>query len=178
MKTLNQIGFMCGTDKATAHNYLNFYQQILEGFNPVDILEIGVLNGASLRMWKLFYPDARVCGIDTNDPIKVEGCEVIQADATDVFYLETLFAGRMFSLIIDDGSHFTKDQQIAFHFLFNNKLSSDGFYIMEDIHTSFIHQFVNSKFTTFDLLTLKYDCEQYWGKGHHYDSGTLIIKHQ
>ena len=179
MPTLQQIGFMYGTDKATAHHYLDFYEQELRGFNPSEILEIGVLDGASLRTWKLFYPDAFVCGIDIAAAKTIEGCTVYQADAIDVYHLESLFLNNSFSLIIDDGSHNTRDQQIAFQYLFNNKLAAGGFYIMEDVHTSFISSFVNSKFTTYELLKAKYDCREFWrDPSIKTDSGTIIIKKQ
>ena len=173
---LQQIGMKYETDKATAHHYCDFYERELTNFRPLKILEIGVLNGASLRMWHEFYPGAIVIGIDFEKCAPVDGCVVLHADATDLFYLEVLFANHQFDLIIDDGSHFTKDQQIAFHYLFNQKLRPGGYYIMEDVHTSFIPAFVNSTFTTYDILKARYKCREYWDKPHKQDSGTLIIQ--
>lgn len=147
--TLHEIGLKHGTDKATAHHYCDFYEKELEGLNPKRILEIGVKDGASLRMWKEFYPDAQVVGVDINPHIYVEGCSVVQMDQCDIYALAAL---EKFDLIIDDGSHMTLHQQISYHSLFNGQLRKGGFYIIEDIHTSFYKEYVNSAITTFNLF--------------------------
>lgn len=148
--TLHEIGLKYGTDKATHHGYCDFYERELEGLNPKRILEIGVKDGASLRMWKEFYPDAEVIGIDINPPIKVPDCEVYQIDQTDVYHLRLL---ANFDLIIDDGSHMTLHQQISFFQLYNFQLNTNGAYIIEDIHTSFHPEYVNSFFKTADVIS-------------------------
>lgn len=169
---LHEIGLKHGTDKATYHGYCDFYEKELKGLNPKRILEIGVKDGASLRMWKEFYPESQVMGIDINPPIKVPGCRVYQLNATDIYSLG--FLGR-FDLIIDDGSHMTLDQQISFYFLFNAMLKKGGVYIVEDIHTSFYKEYINSSTTTFELL-------KGMGKlfqripGDTSDSNTLLIR--
>lgn len=177
MGRLHELGLMYGSDKATYHNYCDFYEKELAGLNPSEILEIGVLNGASLRMWKAFYPTAFVTGIDINHPKTVLDCETWQIDATDIYHMEDMFNEVMFDLIIDDGSHMCKDQQIAFQYLYHNKLHPGGIYIMEDVHTSFLSMFCNSKHTTYDLLKAKYPgAVEFWNKQDKSDSGTMIIK--
>lgn len=168
---LHQIGLKHATDKATYHQYCDFYEQELHGLNPKRILEIGVKDGASLRMWKEYYPEAEVIGIDITKPMQIEGCTVLQMDGTDVYALQEL--GK-FDLIIDDGSHNTKDQQISFEYLFNHGLKRGGVYIIEDIHTSFYMQYINSKFTTYDLMKDKGKLFQRI-PGDTSDSNTLLI---
>lgn len=172
--TLHQIGLKHGTDKAAFHGYCDFYEQELQGLNPKRILEIGVKDGASLRMWKEFYPDAEVVGIDINEPIEVPGCKVFKMDQTDVYHLLTLGG---FDLIIEDGSHMTLHQQITFMFLFNNSLHPGGIYIIEDIHTSFYTGYINSHFTTYDLFAGTANTRLFQRiPGDTSDSNTIIIK--
>lgn len=147
--TLHEIGLKYGTDKATHHGYCDFYEKELKGLNPKRILEIGVKDGASLRMWKDFYPDAEVVGIDIN-AIHVPECLVYPINQCDVFIIQKL--GK-FDLIIDDGSHMTLHQQISFNHLFANQLNLGGVYIIEDIHTSFYSEYINSEFTTYEIFT-------------------------
>lgn len=171
--TLNEIGLKHHTDKAYAHHYLEFYEKNLPK-KVKRILEIGVHNGASLKMWKEYYPDAEVIGIDTNKPINVEGCIVLQLDAKDVFALQNL---GDFDIVIDDGSHNTLDQQIAYYAL----CKQAKVYIMEDLHTSFYKHYINSSATTVDILKAlekegKIDIK-FWSNTEDFsDSYTAIIK--
>lgn len=146
--TLQEIGLKTGTDKAHTHKYCDFYEKVLPK-DPKRILEIGVKYGSSLRMWKEYFPDAEIIGIDIAEPIQVEGCVVLQIDQCDQFALSEL---GMFDLIIDDGSHMTLHQQISFNQLYYHNLNQGGLYIMEDLHTSFCPDYINSKYTTYELL--------------------------
>jgi 23S rRNA U2552 (ribose-2'-O)-methylase RlmE/FtsJ len=171
--TLQEIGLKYGTDKATFHKYCDFYEQELPGRNfNGRLLEIGVKGGASLRMWREYYERSEIVGIDINPPLDIHGCIVLQMDATDVYALKEL--GK-FDIIIDDGSHMTKDQQITFEFAFKNMLKKGGFYVLEDVHTSFYTHYVNSRFTTFELFKDKGKLFQRI-PGDTSDSNTIIIK--
>jgi hypothetical protein len=55
---LKEIGEKYGTDKVE-HDYLDFYEKELPK-QVGKLLEIGVLNGASLRMWKEYYTEAAI----------------------------------------------------------------------------------------------------------------------
>jgi len=146
--TLHNIGLKYGTDKATFHGYCPFYEQHLPAA-PKRLLEIGVKDGASLRMWREFYPEAEIVGIDINPPIAIAGCTVLQMDATDTVALATL---GQFDVIIDDGSHLTSHQQIAFTQLYWVQLKPGGWYVMEDVHTSFWPQYMDTEVNTYEIL--------------------------
>jgi len=150
--TLQEIGLKHNTDKAYAHHYCDFYQENLpDRESKIRILEIGVKDGASLRMWREYYPNAEVVGIDINKSIKIEGCTVLQMDQCDQYALSLL---GNFDIIIDDGSHMTLHQQLSFLQLFYNNLNEKGIYIMEDVHTSFYPDYINSKINTYDFLAV------------------------
>lgn len=151
MGILHEIGLKHKTDKATFHRYCDFYEENLPGRNfSGRILEIGVMHGASLRMWKEFYPKAEIIGIDIAPRIRnIEGITIRKIDSRDITTLKTL---GNFDIIIDDGSHTMIDQQIAYWWLYHNQLNDGGYFIMEDCHTSFMKQYINAPKTTYDLF--------------------------
>lgn len=158
MGVLNDIGLKHNTDKAFFHKYLDFYEQHLPDRTfKGRLLEIGVMDGASLRMWREYYPNAEIIGIDIedkshlyNDDWKVpKTIDIRQIDGTDPKQTAEL---GLFDIIIDDGSHYTKDQQKSFKHLFYNQLTPGGFYIVEDLHTSYRKEYVNTKIDTIEYL--------------------------
>lgn len=168
--TLQQIGLKHKTDKATHHLYCDFYEAELKGKQINSILEIGVKDGASLRMWKEFYPHARVVGVDINKPFHIEGCEVIQADASKPLALSYT---DKFDLIIDDGSHLTSHQLQSYLF---SKHAFNVAYIVEDLHTSFLYEYIDTPQTAFDWFKQNTNIKIYQrDKSIFHDSVTGII---
>lgn len=134
---LHDIGLKHGTDKATFHGFCDFYEKHLPGRDfSGRLLEIGIMEGASLRMWAEYYPNAEIVGIDINNKrhLNLAGnVSVIHGDATNHHVTQQL---GEFDIIVDDGSHLTSDQQMSFLWLFYNQLSASGIYVLEDLHTS------------------------------------------
>lgn len=156
---LNSIGEETGTDKGSAcHDYLNKYEFFLSKFKrqKIKILELGIFEGASLKMWERYFPDAEITGIDVNPECKkygTERCGVIINDLGNEDFLEEI-AGLRPDIIIDDASHFWSHQIKAFLHLFP-ALRRGGIYILEDLGTSFkrysecIYQ--DAAFSAYDL---------------------------
>lgn len=172
-KNLQEIGLKHQTDKATFHKYCDFYQKHLP--KKIDrLLEIGVMDGASLKMWHEYYPEAEIIGVDIKEPIDIDGAKWLKINATTP---EITTLGE-FDVIIDDGSHMTADQQKSFELLFP-KLKEGGMYIMEDIHTSYMPSYINSEKTTVEFLvelSNKYEIYYFARDGKHDESFTAIIK--
>jgi hypothetical protein len=137
---LKDLAIKFGSDKAE-HGYCEFYERSLPK-NPKKILEIGVLNGASLRMWREYFPDAEIYGLDLfenkvskkweienafDDEYGVGKIKVIMGNQCNWEILEQL-RNLDFDIIIDDGSHNSRDQMISFFGLYNGK-----HYFIEDI---------------------------------------------
>lgn len=138
-KELNKIGEYYGTDKQYLHNYYNrFYQKILQPYQErCDILEIGVLDGASLKVWNEFFKEGIIHGIDINNyQSELERVQMFNVDQSnqDSLY-EFSKNGFMYDVIIDDGSHRMNDVQITVQILFEN-VKSGGLFIIEDLQTS------------------------------------------
>jgi hypothetical protein len=136
--SLENIAKTFDTDKFYEHQYVQkVYSEL---FSPIknDIktfVEIGVHKGGSLRMWKTYFPNARVIGLDINSST-VENCEVIVCDQSkeeDLLKIQEIIRGA--DVILDDGSHRMFDQQKTFSVFFKS-LKPGGIYILEDLHTS------------------------------------------
>jgi len=144
---LHALGLKYGTDKATFHQFCDFYEEHLPP-RIGRLLEIGVMDGASLRMWRDFYPDAEIVGVDNLRTPEVDGVTVLKGDAPDWDLLKTL---GTFDVIVDDGSHMTADQQRTFEWMYP-ALNPGGWYILEDLHTSYTPRYINSPRDTVDFL--------------------------
>jgi len=127
------------TDKYQ-HGFINVYEpyfnQMLDSKN---ILEIGVYFGGSLQYLSDKFTNAKIYGMDIEDKSiydtdKIKTYIGDQEKRTDLnnFLNET---NVEFDIIIDDGGHTMKQQQVSLGVLFN-KVRSGGLYILEDLHTS------------------------------------------
>lgn len=159
MSVLNEIGVKYGADKSSIfHNYLDFYQEQLPDRDfSGRLLEIGVMDGLSMKMWREYYPNAEIVGMDIkdmsfmhNDDWQVpDSVQLVQGNATKA--KDTKPLGH-FDIIIDDGSHFWADQQKSFELLYYSQLNEGGIYIIEDLWTSHIDFYKSGKINTLDYL--------------------------
>lgn len=159
MGKLNDIGLKVNADKSSRfHNYLDFYEKHLPDRNfSGRLLEIGVMDGLSMRMWREYYPKANIVGIDikpmeymhNSDWQVPETVDLIQCDGTDPKQTKEL---GNFDIIIDDGSHYWADQQKSFDILYKQQLNKGGVYIIEDLWTSYIDYYANARINTIDYL--------------------------
>ena len=53
-------------NKSGKQKYSDFYSRHLKNLNPKVLLEIGVSEGESLRIWEEVFPNCKVHGIDIN----------------------------------------------------------------------------------------------------------------
>jgi SAM-dependent methyltransferase len=94
----------------------------------------------SLQMWREYFPKGRIIGVDIDDfsNVWLERVEIHQADAGNASQLDDLCSriGEQFDIIIDDASHLSQHQQIAFGRLFSH-LKPGGIYVIEDLHAQF-----------------------------------------
>jgi cephalosporin hydroxylase len=147
VESLHEIGLRHGTDKATERrNLLGVYDGFLAPLRdePINLLEIGVLGGASIRTWRDYFRNGRIVGIDI-DPKAAEyaedGVSIHIGDQTDPKFLE-MVADREgpFDVVIDDGAH-TATAQIGSLVALWPHVRSRGVYIVEDTHTSYMQEY-------------------------------------
>jgi hypothetical protein len=142
---LDIIGKRHGTDKSSlANDYLFFYHRHLAALrskSDVRVLEIGVDEGRSLKMWDDYFPHAAVIvGMDVNPRAKrFEGGRFV-IELGDQSDSEALLSIGMrhgpFDIILDDGSHIWHHQIKSLVNLFSF-VRPGGFYILEGLATSF-----------------------------------------
>ena len=133
-ETLTAIADHFKTDKGSLkHNYTKVYEQYLEHKRDVELqlVEIGVACGSSLKAWSKYFPKAKIRGMDIREECSklCQGypqIEIIIADATKIPAPEKM------DVFIDDGSHVS--QHIVDTFKLNwPLLKPEGLYFIEDL---------------------------------------------
>ena len=139
--TLGVLGTRHGTDKVTDHGYHRFYHEVLSNLRDkaFNMLEIGVAGYNSIDMWKAYFPQAKIYGLDINTEYRDERICVFKADQSNTDQLQNIITqipGRC-DFIIDDGSHLPEHQCLTFDLFFRELLQEGGTYIIEDIEVSY-----------------------------------------
>lgn len=138
--SLDDIAKYHGTDKSSeTHNYCKKYQKYFpyNRYDSLKILEIGIWEGESLRMWKDYYSNSTIIGIDINKDCLIHKNEnqkifVEIGSQNDKSFLEYIMnKWGPFDLIIDDGSHMNSDVIFSFINLFDS-VKNHGIYVVED----------------------------------------------
>lgn len=127
---LDALAKKYGTDKSTDfHGYTNHYEKYFKYHNGNSLLEIGIFNGASLKMWSEYFPTWEITGVDINQECKQyeEGNIKVIIEDQKKLVLDTNY-----DIIIDDGSHNPEDFLTTLYHLWN-KLKRGGFYCIEDL---------------------------------------------
>jgi predicted methyltransferase len=136
MLTLKQICSIYSTDKNCLHSYVDeVYENLFKDIrlSAKNILEIGVDNGGSIFMWREYFENAKVIGIDNKDCPQLanrERIEFISSDAYRVDLVDQLPSN--FDIIIDDGPH-TLESMVFFIKEYINKINQKGMIVIEDI---------------------------------------------
>jgi len=120
------------------HDYIKRYNFHFENIrhDVKKILEIGVYHGRSLKVWKEYFPNAEIYGIDIDPNCKKfedDRTKIIICDQNDEQQLKKVSENlRDFDIILDDGSHKYLHIIKTFSFLYSC-LKQDGYYVVEDI---------------------------------------------
>mgnify|MGYP001413345755 CR=1 FL=1 len=124
-------------------HYFDIYDRHFQKYKDKDIvlLEIGVSNGGSLKMWEDYFGiNTKIFGVDIDPRCKEfesENIKIFIGSQSDKYFLKDVKNKiPKVDIIIDDGGHFMNQQIIAFEELFDH-LKEDGIYLCEDTHTSY-----------------------------------------
>jgi SAM-dependent methyltransferase len=155
---LCEIGKKYDTDKSSqrsnvsnerhCHPYTLFYESLFRNYrsSPLKIAELGILQGASLRMWQEYFQNATLYGFDfdtnllegfknsyNNDRIVVSHINVHNKESIQNAFNAT---NTLFDIIIEDTTHQFEDQirviEVAYQYL-----KPGGILIIEDIYKSY-----------------------------------------
>lgn len=140
MQTLDHIAIEMGTDKSSlGHSYAKYYDLVFDSlrFKSINLLEIGIDKGDSLRMWQRYFPHSEIHGIDIKG-----GYEDLEQKGIHTHIVDHSKQGELivfgeqydnyFHIILEDGSHMSDDSILTFKSLFPY-LKSGGYYCCEDL---------------------------------------------
>lgn len=154
------------SDKGSTHDYIKGYYG--KEFSDkrdlkINLMEIGVHRGPSIVLWKSWFKNSEVIGVDNEDLYEeppVYDKLIIEDAYTDDFI--NSFNDEYFDYIIDDGPH-TLESQIISATKWIHKIKPGGKLIIEDIQSiDWINHLENSldksivsSYRTFDLRNNK-----------------------
>lgn len=147
---LAELGKKYGTDKAGPHVhtfngvcFLDVYERHLSHLQneKINFVELGILNGSSLKVWEEYFPSANIVGVDI-DPAKMryttERTKIYigsQSDESLIHKIKEDYPDG-FDVILDDASHINELTFTSFNLLFSH-LKKGGIYIIEDTHCTY-----------------------------------------
>jgi hypothetical protein len=148
------------TDKGSYHAYDIFYPEILYDLQDkeINLLEIGVAGGVSLKLWREILPKAKIYGSDGNYghlqylPEELKDFVLLpQGDQTD----PSIFANIPdMDIIIDDASHIASNSIQTFNIL-KDKLKIGGTYIIEDVWEEQLQEYPKDFLSQFRIVDLR-----------------------
>jgi len=129
------------SDKISHHGYHRFYPWFLSHLRGenINLLEIGIDRTDSLKLWKGYFKNINLHGIDidekefSEDKVKLHKIDQSNASELDNFVATV---GIKFDVILDDGSHVPEHQILTINKLWE-LVKPGGIYIIEDIETSY-----------------------------------------
>ena len=133
-------------DKSSKHSYeLCYEKHFLPVKNePINILEIGIFKGESMKVWLEYFPNAIVYGIDIFQRIKENELPILKNPRVKYLKLDSIseqakqiitenWGDIKFDFIIDDGLHTPVANRLTF-LNFINFLKNDGVFFIEDVY--------------------------------------------
>jgi hypothetical protein len=143
------------TDKITHYDFLerydSFFQELVD--RKIKLLELGILDGGSLLLWRDYFPHGTIVGTDikvsynpqiADDP-RIHTFEGNQTDTVFLTEVANKIAPDGFDIIIDDASHIGAFTKISFWHLFDNHLKPSGIYVIEDWGTGYWDDWTDGK---------------------------------
>lgn len=162
----------------SAHTYTDYYSMLFDHCREhvVNVFECGLgtnnpeipsnmgLNGrpgASLRVWRDYFPRARIVGADIDADVlftepRIATFQVDQTNPRSIANLWRQVDVELFDLMIDDGLHEFEAGSCLFTHS-SHKLALNGIYIIEDVKAADLaiyRQFFQSQPYTVDYVNL------------------------
>lgn len=156
------------------HTYTEYYYPLFKDKRKAvkKVLEIGIGKGASLLMWRDFFPNAKIYGVDYRPDLlmKRDRIESILCDQRRKEHLLALIGniGPDIDLIIDDGSHRPRDQIFTCVTLMP-LLNKGVTYVIEDVADPSIVE----RLRGYDVKTPKIDQSV-----KRYDNRLVVVRHK
>ena len=141
-KNSQNVSLKCNT-------YFQAYEELLDKYvgKEITFVEIGVLHGGSLFMWREYFgKKAKIIGIDLNPNAKKlekDGFDIYIGSQSDKNFWKSFFnkVGNI-DVLLDDGGHENHQQIITMSQTIPH-IKDGGTLITEDTHTSYLKKFGN-----------------------------------
>lgn len=180
---LTDIHTQFKTDKGTAHSYIEWYEETFSDrrTEELNVLEIGVLFGGSLKMWQKYFENSQIYGIEDFsqqdgqwhyqfEPVDGDAVmeEINSHERITLFNFDcenpTLIEGHLqdlsFDIIIDDANH-KLIQQIKNFENYYPYVNEGGIYICEDVQSAEdaqdLKDFINEKYPDKEVYIIELD---------------------
>ena len=143
---LKQLVDNSRTDKNTVHSYLDLYHDLLKHKKEtaLNVLEVGIYKGGSIKLWDDYFTNATVYGLDimnethvwdylkNKDTVKL----FTSTDAYNHVFVKTNFLDKNIKcdFMLDDGPH-TLQSMYSFIKLYSQIMTDDGILIVEDVQS-------------------------------------------
>jgi hypothetical protein len=139
------------TDKNTTHSYLPLYDKLLKKikYSAKNILEVGIgdfgeKNGGSIKLWRDYFANATIYGLDIL-PINRVMDELLNDNRVILYTSTNAYDSEFFinnllnknircEFMLDDGPH-TLDSMKTFIKLYSQLMTDDGILIIEDVQS-------------------------------------------
>lgn len=170
MDELTQLAIKYGADKWGKHHYTPVYFDLFKDRQAEvsKVLEIGIAEGASLFMWRDFFPNALIHGAEIEIG-RVKALENRKRIYTSEFdqkrLIDLLSLSDNYDLVVDDGSHRPQDQLLTCLILMP-RLVKYVTYVIEDVSDPDIIKYLSD----YDAKLVRV--------GKRYDDQLIIVKHK
>ena len=144
-------------------SYFKSYESLFSQYRGKEItfVEIGILNGGSLFMWRDYFgPKAKIIGVDLNPNAKKwekYGFEIFIGNQTDTkfwdFFKKEVGA---IDIVLDDGGH-TYEQQIITTECLLDHINDRGMIVIEDTCTSYMDGYGPKQYSFLNYVKNKID---------------------
>lgn len=123
------------TDKIP-HGYLRWYDPLFTPLadRPIRLLEIGVKDGESLRLWRDYFPQGTIVGLDLAPPRLYHGSRVtvVTGDQSrPETWIDQIRDLGPYDIIIDDASHVAQPTRASFGAVWP-LIVPGGLFVLED----------------------------------------------
>jgi hypothetical protein len=166
------------TDKGPRfHGYTkHYYEAIMKYMDPNTVTTVGEIGigyidcmchvsdaytpGASLRMWRDFFPAATIYGFDNHRPTLFQEtritCKYMDQSSIHSIYEALGSCGNKFDILVDDGSHIIEHQLLT-KTEASKYVKEGGLLIIEDIDTRYVEYWFTEPPEGFELVYITED---------------------
>jgi hypothetical protein len=129
------------TDKNTIHFYIDTYEKLFQNKKNeyVNILEIGILEGGSIKLWRDYFVNGKIHAVDINlnhlksDILNDKQITIYgKHNAYEHNFINAHLSDIKFDYLIDDGPH-SLESMIFFIQNYTKLLTDDGVLVIEDV---------------------------------------------